>query len=52
MSLIIKIRIAKVMCFPMVMESWDTEKEQEKKKIDWASYKRVPWTAERVNQPT
>ena len=54
-----KVRLAKVMVFPVVMyecESW-TVKKAERQRIDafelwwWRRLLRVPWTARRSNQP-
>ena len=58
-TLPIKVRIVKVMVFPIVMygcESW-TIKKAECRRIDafdlwcWRRLLRVPWTARRSNQP-
>ena len=57
-TLLTKVRIVKVMVFPVVMyrcESWTIEKA-ERQRIDafelwcWRRFLRVPWTARRSNQ--
>ena len=57
-TLLIKVRLAKAMVFPVVMygcESW-TIKKAESQRIDtfelwcWRRLLRVPWTARRSNQ--
>ena len=58
LTLLTKVRLAKVMAFPVVMygcERW-TVKKAERRRIDafelwcWGRLLRVPWTARRSNQ--